>query len=51
MIGLVFVVPESRNRVSGRFDLVGALGLTLGLVALLLAISRGAEWGWGMPSQ
>jgi MFS family permease len=30
-----------------RFDLAGALGLGVGLVCLLLAISKGADWGWG----
>jgi predicted MFS family arabinose efflux permease len=41
------VVPESRTRTGGRFDLPGAIGLAAALVALLLAISKGAEWGWG----
>ncbi|MFI5964985.1 MFS transporter [Streptomyces asoensis] len=40
------VVPESRDRVGGRFDLVGSLGLSAALVALLLAVSKGADWGW-----
>ncbi|MFH9549337.1 MFS transporter [Streptomyces sp. NPDC017435] len=40
------LVPESRNRVGGRFDLVGSLGLSAGLVSLLLAVSKGADWGW-----
>ncbi|NJQ06678.1 MFS transporter [Streptomyces lonarensis] len=34
----------------GRFDLVGALGLSAGLVALLLAVSKGADWGWTSPT-
>ncbi|MEV7236823.1 MFS transporter [Streptomyces sp. NPDC051020] len=33
-----------------RFDLAGALGLGVGLVCLLLAISKGADWGWGSGS-
>nr|WP_083940282.1 MFS transporter [Saccharomonospora saliphila] len=41
------VVPESSRRTGGRFDLVGALGLSVALVCLLLAISKGADWGWG----
>jgi EmrB/QacA subfamily drug resistance transporter len=40
------LVPESRVRAGGRFDLVGALGLAAGLVCLLLGISKGADWGW-----
>ncbi|TKA09160.1 MFS transporter [Actinacidiphila oryziradicis] len=39
-------VPESRVRSGGRFDLVGGIGLSAGLVCLLLAISKGADWGW-----
>lgn len=40
------IVPESPVRSGGRFDAVGALGLTIGLVCVLLAISKGADWGW-----
>ncbi|MEV4227905.1 MFS transporter [Streptomyces bobili] len=43
---VLLVVPESRNRVGGRFDLVGSLGLSAGLVSLLLAVSKGGDWGW-----
>ncbi|MGX1472027.1 UNVERIFIED_CONTAM: EmrB/QacA subfamily drug resistance transporter [Streptomyces canus] len=39
-------VPESRVRTGGRFDAVGAVGMAVGLVSLLLAISKGADWGW-----
>jgi MFS family permease len=49
-IGLVAsIVPESKVRSGGRFDLVGAVGLSAGLVALLLAVSKGAGWGWTDP--
>jgi predicted MFS family arabinose efflux permease len=41
------VVRESPQRSGGRFDLPGAVGLALALVCVLLAISKGAEWGWG----
>ncbi|MEU6573455.1 MFS transporter [Streptomyces sp. NPDC046805] len=43
---VALLVPESQARTGGRFDLVGALGLSVALVSLLLAISRGADWGW-----
>ena len=32
---------------TGTFDVVGALGLAVGLVALLVGISKGNTWGWG----
>ncbi|MGW7003788.1 MFS transporter [Streptomyces sp. NPDC054933] len=40
-------VPESPVRTPGRFDVVGAVGLSAGLVCLLLGISKGSDWGWG----
>ncbi|MES5825271.1 MFS transporter [Streptomyces sp. RG80] len=43
---VVTVVPESEVRTGGRFDLVGAAGLSAGLICLLLAVSKGADWGW-----
>ncbi|MGW0943026.1 MFS transporter [Streptomyces sp. NPDC002623] len=49
-VALVLVplfVPESQVRTGGRFDLAGALGMATGLICLLLAISKGADWGWG----
>ncbi|MFM9448410.1 MFS transporter [Streptomyces acidiscabies] len=45
LLAMTFV-PESKNRAGGRFDLVGSLGLSAGLVSLLLAVSKGADWGW-----
>ena len=44
---VVRIVPESPVRTGGRFDVVGAAGLSTALVCLLLAISKGAGWGWG----
>ncbi|MBB3661612.1 MULTISPECIES: MFS transporter [Prauserella salsuginis group] len=40
------VVPGSPVRTGGRFDLPGAIGLSVALLCLLLAISKGADWGW-----
>lgn len=40
------VVPESPVRAPGTFDLPGALGLSAGLVLLLLPVSKGGDWGW-----
>lgn len=40
------LVPESPVRTGGKFDLIGSLGLTAGLLSLLVAISKGGDWGW-----
>lgn len=47
---VLWIVPVSVLRTAGRFDFVGAAGLTVGLLGILLAISRGNEWGWTSPS-
>ncbi|MET8998551.1 MFS transporter [Amycolatopsis sp. NPDC004169] len=47
---VVALVPESPVRTGGRFDVPGAAGLSIALVCLLLAISKGADWGWGSPA-
>ena len=41
-----WIVPESVLRTAGRFDFIGAAGLAVGLLGVLLAVSRGNEWGW-----
>ena len=45
-IAVLVMVPESPVRTPGRFDVVGALGLGAALVMLLLAITKGGDWGW-----
>ncbi|MGW7523957.1 MFS transporter [Streptomyces sp. NPDC054783] len=42
----LLVVPESPMRAEGSFDLLGAIGLSTGLVLLLLPITKGSDWGW-----
>lgn len=44
---VLLLVPESPVRTPARFDFLGTVGLSAGLVALLLGISKGADWGWG----
>ncbi|WSQ07040.1 MFS transporter [Streptomyces sp. NBC_01231] len=41
-----WAVDESAVRQPGRFDTLGALGLSTVLICLLLAVSQGGEWGW-----
>ncbi len=42
-------VPHVRDAQPGRFDVVGAVGLAVGLVAVLVGISKATAWGWGDP--
>ncbi|WP_433559358.1 MFS transporter [Pseudonocardia xinjiangensis] len=43
---IVLVVPESPARARGSFDTLGAIGLSTGLVLVLLPIAKGGDWGW-----
>ncbi|WP_390893556.1 MFS transporter [Mycobacterium deserti] len=48
-LGLVLfatLVPAVPATSADRLDPLGALGLAAGLIALLLAISKGSSWGW-----
>lgn len=42
----LLVVPESPARAEGTFDVLGAIGLSTGLVLFLLPITKGSDWGW-----
>lgn len=46
--GVLFtaLVPRIPPTSSDRFDPLGTLGLGVGLVTLLLGISKGGDWGW-----
>lgn len=43
---IVIYVPESTVRTGGKFDFIGATTLSVALITLLLAISKGNTWGW-----
>jgi MFS family permease len=45
LVGVAFGVPESLVRAPARIDLLGALTLSTALVCMLLAISKGGDWG------
>lgn len=52
VIGLALVlavIPEDVLRFPGRLDVLGAIGLAIGLTGILLFVSRGAQWGWTSP--
>ncbi|WP_260479315.1 MFS transporter [Kibdelosporangium aridum] len=42
----LLVVPESPTRTQGTFDVLGAIGLSAGLVLFLLPVTRAGDWGW-----
>jgi MFS family permease len=46
---VLWIVPVSTLKAGGRFDFIGAAGLAVGLIGILLGISKGTEWGWGSP--
>ncbi|GIF63905.1 MFS transporter [Asanoa ishikariensis] len=46
LAGAIFGIQESRVRTPGRLDILGAGILSVALVSLLLAISKGQSWGW-----
>ncbi|MET0418366.1 MAG: MFS transporter [Actinoplanes sp.] len=50
LIGAVFGMKESPVRTPGKLDVLGASILSVSLVSLLLAISKGQSWGWGAAS-
>ncbi|QNG38792.1 MFS transporter [Geodermatophilaceae bacterium NBWT11] len=46
LLGAVFGMKESPVRTPGRLDFLGAGILAVALVSILLAVSKGQEWGW-----
>lgn len=44
------LLPNIATEPSGRFDIIGSIGLAAGLVALLVGITKGNEWGWIAPA-
>lgn len=42
-----FAVPHVHDAQPGRFDVPGAVGLAVGLVSVLVGVSKATTWGWG----
>ncbi|WP_051681647.1 MFS transporter [Cellulomonas sp. HZM] len=40
------VLPHIHDAHPGRLDVLGAIGLAIGLVSLLVGVSKGNDWGW-----
>ncbi|KPH16028.1 MFS transporter [Rhodococcus qingshengii] len=45
-LAAVLFIRESEPNPSGRFDGVGAVGLSAAMIALLVPITQGSSWGW-----
>lgn len=50
LAGAIFGLPNSGSAQKARLDLPGIGLLALSLVSILIAVSKGREWGWGQPS-
>jgi EmrB/QacA subfamily drug resistance transporter len=52
LIGLatVFLIADRAQRGGARFDVAGATTVTGGLLLLVYALNRGADYGWSSPS-
>jgi MFS family permease len=46
-VAAAFLIHDPRLVRKGRVDVPGAVTLGIGIVALLLALTEGEEWGWG----
>ena len=46
LLATVVLVPHIHDAQPGRVDVVGMLGLALGLVTFLVGVSKGNDWGW-----
>ncbi|MCR6030819.1 MFS transporter [Nocardioides sp. zg-579] len=46
MVLTAVAIPHVHDGGKGHFDLVGALGLAVGLVSLLVGVSKATTWGW-----
>lgn len=49
LVLIVFLIPATPITAHGTFDFVGAIGLSIALVCLLLPVTKGADWGWSAP--
>ncbi|MBB3042695.1 MFS transporter [Nocardioides sp. LMS-CY] len=45
-LGTWLLVPHVHDAHEGSFDVGGAIGLAVGLVATLVGVSKGNDWGW-----
>lgn len=46
LICVIVVIPTVQDAYGGSFDAIGAVGLSIGLVAALVGLSKASTWGW-----
>jgi MFS family permease len=49
-LAIFAIVPESKVRAGGRFDVRGAVLISVALTSFLLGVTKGSHWGWTSPS-
>jgi MFS family permease len=49
LLATIVVLPDVAERAKHRFDVIGAVWLSLCLVAILLPLSKSSSWGWLQP--
>ncbi len=47
LVAVATLLPRAQDRHPARLDVTGAVGLTIGLVLLLVGLTKGSSWGWG----
>ncbi|GAA1489842.1 MFS transporter [Brachybacterium sacelli] len=50
VVATLAVLPHRPATGSGKLDVIGAIGMSVGIVALLVGISKGSDWGWASPA-
>jgi MFS family permease len=46
LLATYFLVPHVQDAAPGKLDVLGAVGLALGLVTFLVGVSKASTWGW-----
>lgn len=47
LVAVMTLVPHVHDSNGGRLDIGGIIGLGIGLVSALVAVTKGNTWGWG----
>lgn len=50
VLAVATLLPAPQDRRPARLDHVGAIGLAIGLVLVLVAVTKGSTWGWTSPA-